>query len=247
MTDMLEVPYFRDFLTFLTYAHDPGITLTTGGNISRKDIRYFSSVFVEPMELVTVIGDHSWQNRDEHDFQFLGQMRYTAQFMRFTYTRKSRLKLSKIGQVFLKERTPYEQYRALVVATWFEYAWDNFSHGNVYQGVSLMNFLQLHQIFIWRSLLHFTGAWIDVKPFAKALFSQFDLQRFLADEHYPELIQDSFTHTLQFALLRRNLAQLGLIEAEYNTARRSPEIVRFTVSELGLRVLSEVVEEMEKN
>ncbi len=229
-----SIDFFHDFMAFLHRLYEQPIRRTSTGNISLKDIQPLLEKLKTTKEHIDDYKKHGWRLHTEDELKTLQQIKILSEMMHLTYKRKGKLFLSKNGQGFLKNLTPIEQYKQMILYYWYRVNWDYFSGMRRVDSVSLINVLQENQNKIWHSLLNKDTQWIDYKKFCFSLRDYFHLQPFL--EHPTFEPDDELFSDIEYALFGKNLLLFNCVEVEEAPGKYDwqTEIVRFRSTRIGL-------------
>jgi hypothetical protein len=119
-----ELPLRRDMVTLLTFVRDNKVIGTQGtGNMPLKAVRQVTARFVNPPELETVIGDHTYQLRSEADLwplYFLHILAEVGNLLAIAPARRWRL--TPHGEGFLGA-DPLLQTSSLLTVWWQQVNW----------------------------------------------------------------------------------------------------------------------------
>lgn len=228
--DSIEsIDFYYDFIAFLRRLHNHPIKRTVTGNISLKDIEPLLKELKTTRKRIDEYNKFGWKLRTEQELQTLEQIKILAEVMRLIYKRKGKLYLSKNGLGFLKNLTPLQQYKQMILHYWYDLNWDYFYERKRINGLTLNDILQDNQDKIWHSLLCKNTQWIDYKKFCLALRDYFHLEPFFEDSYFDpeqELLMD-----IQYSIFRKNLLLFNCVETEMKPGK---EITRFRSTRIGL-------------
>ena len=239
--DPYAVPFFHDFMLFLTRLSKQPVKQTATGAISLTDIRSLLPVFKQ-QETIKQFKEYGWHLRREEELEFLTQIKIISELMHLIYKRKGYLHLSKNGKGFLNNLDPLDQYTNMVMYYWYRVNWGYFSHGLRINDLNLAERLQQVQYHIWEALLSNGVNWQNYKSFCISLKEYFKLGPYFArdlDIEYDMMFE------INMALFRRNLIRLGCVEIVEKSFKYDwhLEIVKFRPTKLGLHVLSKALYE----
>ena len=236
-----SIPFFHDFIIYLKYLEEKPIKLTATGNISLKDIHELSKRFKE-QEVFEEFKHFGWKITTEPQIQFLHQIKIIAKVMRLTYKNKSALSITKNGKEFLRNLSPLEQFKEMVLHYWHQVNWDYFTPTREIYGISFTQRLQDVQESIWHALLNKGANWLDYSEFCKSVNLYFNFTPYFEDYPYatPE---EELKSEIRHVLFRRNLVLFGCVEIEEKGKKWDAEIVRFRTTQPGLYVFQKALYE----
>lgn len=233
--DAIEsIDFFHDFIAFLRRLNNNPIKRTLTGNISLKNIELLIKELKTTQKKVDEYKEYGWKLRTEQELQTLEQIKILSDVMRLSHKKKDKIFLSKKGREFLKNYTPSQQYKLIILHYWYRVNWDYFSMMRSIRGATLNNVLQNNQNKIWHSLLCKNTQWIDYKNFCYALRDYFHLEPFIEDpDNDPdhELFSDIESSLFDKNLLLFNCVEIEKISGKYDW---QTEINRFRSTQIGL-------------
>ncbi len=119
-----ELPLRQDMVTLLTFVRDNKVVGTQStGNMPLKAVREVTARFVNPPQLDTTIGDHTYRLRSEEDvwpLYFLHILAEVGDLL--AIARARRWRLTPVGERFLDE-DPLLQVKFLLVVWWYQVNW----------------------------------------------------------------------------------------------------------------------------
>ncbi len=225
-----ENKFFTDFMAYLHYVEKQPIKLTATGLISISKITPLLDSFKQ-RERFDDFNKFGWKIRQEHDLEFLSQIKIIAEVMNVTYKRSGEIKLSKNGYGYLHNIDPLTQYINMVIFYWNRVNWEYFSPSREINRETVIGTLQKNQKIIWTMLGQNGKEWIDFKIMADRLRDIFNLKIFYTGEYDTDF---SYYLDIEYGLFRKNLVLFGCIEIEeVEDKHQSKRLSRFQVTPLG--------------
>lgn len=232
------LPLHRDMVTLLTFVRDNKVVGTQStGNMPLKAVREVTARFVNPPQLETTIGDHTYRLRSEADLwplYFLHILAEVGDLLAIAPARRWRL--TSDGEEFLNV-DPLLQVSSLLMIWWYKVNWlIAFSFAGM--GEALPASFKMISLARLRSLP--IGAPIPFIEFADGLIEQTGLTW---------TVQGDFTTMLLRSSIKRMivdiLAIFGVAECKYKGEPLEPGAIRrlvtFEITPFGEALLDSIV------
>lgn len=230
-----ENNFFVDFIAYLQYIEKQPIGMTATGMISISKITPLLDSFKQ-RDRFDDFDKFGWKMRQEHDLEFLSQIKIIAEVMNVTYKRKGEIRLSKNGHGYLHNIDPLTQYINMVLFYWNRVNWEYFSPSREVNRETVIGTLQKNQKIIWTMFGQNTNEWIDFKIMADRLRDILNLKRFYTGEFDTDF---SCYLNIRYGLFWKNLVLFGCVEVEEKEdENKIIDISRFRITTLGESMFS---------
>lgn len=235
-TDVLHVDFFADFIVYLERVQKIPVKLTKTGNISLGNITEILTELKTLQPWLSELKQVGKKRFTEDDLLVLTQIKTVADVMGLTYNRKGEIRLSKKGNLYLKNKPRVDQYEQMVLHFWYRVNWEYFSFTTTINKVSLAELLQQKQDYFWRYFLQTENKWIDYLQFCRLSSDYFQLHNYFTDpaNHGSDYFQFI---DVEFSLFTHNLVLLGCVETEISEVNTwEKRIVKFHPTKRGLHM-----------